>query len=394
MSRFSWLVAGAVLVSLGGLSACNSLSEPGPGAASDAEALTQKKPLPNQAGQDIFRYATFGDEQFWTGVLQMHTVISTGVSPATALAVGLKVDADALPPGILATADLNSPATTVALIGLNAVVGVQGKVVDGQLTEVGVTCALCHSTVDDSVAPGIGHRRDGWPNRDLDPGLIISLSPALTAAQRAVYQSWGPGRFDARHNVDGLNGPVLIPPAYGLAGVPAETYTGDGPVSYWNAYVATLEMGGKGTFIDPRIGVSVTASPDLVTPRLPALLAYQLSLVKPPPPRGTFDAVAASRGQVVFNGAGRCASCHQGSLYTEAALHPASDTGVDPFYATRSATKLYRTTPLRALWQHPGYFHDGAAATLDDVVNHYDGTLNLALSAQQKSDLVQFLLSL
>lgn len=392
MSRLKWLAALVSLVSLGGFTACNSPSDPAAEVATTEASL--KKPLPPQAGQDTFRYATFGDEQFWTDVLQMHTVISTSVSPATALAVGLKVDADALPPGILDTADLNSPATTVALIGLNAVVGVQGKVVDGQLTEVGITCALCHSTVDDSVMPGIGHRLDGWPNRQLDPGLIISLSPALTAAQRAVYQSWGPGRFDPRHNVDGLNSPVLIPPAYGLAGVPAETYTGDGPVSYWNAYVATLEMGGKGTFIDSRIGVSVTADPDLVTPRLPALLDYQLSLIKPAPPAGTFDAAAAARGQVVFNGAGRCASCHQGALYTEAALHPASDTGVDPFYATRSATRLYRTTPLRALWQHPGYFHDGSAATLDDVVNRYDSTLSLALSPAQKSDLVQFLLSL
>ncbi len=359
-----------------------------------SEAALKQKPLPAASGRDIFRFSTFGDEQFWTGTLQMHTVISTGVSPATALGVGLKVDADALPAGILATADLNDPATTVALIGLNAVVGIQGTVVDGKLTEVGVTCALCHSTVDNSVAPGIGHRLDGWPNRDLNAGRIISLSPALTAAQRTVYQSWGPGRFDPRYNLDGINSPVLIPPAYGLAGVPAETYTGDGPVSYWNAYVATLEMGGKGTFIDPRIGVSVTSNPDLVTPRLPALLNYQLSIAKPTPPAGTFNATAAARGKVVFDGAGRCASCHQGARYTEAALHAAADTGMAPLYATRSATRLYRTTPLRALWQHPGYFHDGSAATLDDVVNHYDATLALALSATQKADLVQFLLSI
>jgi hypothetical protein len=349
-------------------------------ASTDGEL--RSRPLPLQAGQDVFRHATFGDEQFWTDTLQMHTVISTGVSPATALAVGLKVDAAAVPSEVLATADLTDPATTVALIGLNAVVGVQGKVVDGMLLEVGITCALCHSTVDDSVAPGIGRRLDGWPNRDLDAGLIISLSPALTDAQRAVYRSWGPGRFDPRYNVDGINDPVLIPPAYGLSGVPAETYTGDGPISYWNAYVATVEMGGKGTFIDPRIGVSVVSVPDLVTPRLPA------------PPAGSFDDAAAARGEAVFDGAGRCATCHEGALYTETTLHAAAETAMDPLYATRSATGLYRATPLRGLWQHPPYFHDGSAATLSDVVEHYDAALGLTLDAPQKSDLVQFLLSL
>jgi mono/diheme cytochrome c family protein len=176
--------------------------------------------------------------------------------------------------------------------------------------------------------------------------------------------------------------------------VPAETYTGDGPVSYWNAYVATLEMGGKGSFSDPRIGVSVVSKPDLVTPRLPALLAYQLTLLKPAPPPGSFDAAAAVRGKVVFDGQGRCATCHEGTLYTETKLHAAAETGMDPLYATRSATKLYRTTPLRGLWQHPGYFHDGSAATLTDVVNHYDAKLTLGLTAAQKSDLAEFLLSL
>lgn len=382
------------LTSIGCLVACNGVEIPRVDRTASIQGPPQKKPLPSQSGKDVFRYATFGDEQFWTGTLKMHTVIATGVSPMTALAVGLKVDADAVPPEVLASADLTSPATTVALIGLNAVIGVQGKVVDGTLTEVGITCALCHSTVDDSVAHGIGHRLDGWPNRDLDAGLIISLSPALTDEQRAIYKSWGPGRFDPRFNVDGINHPVLIPPAYGLAGVPTETYTGDGAISYWNAYVATLEMGGKGTFNDPRIGVAVVSEPDLVTPRLPALLAYQLTLVKPAPPPGTFDAAAAVRGKVVFEGAGRCASCHQGTLYTEAALHAAAETGVDPLYATRSATGRYRTTPLRGLWQHPGYFHDGSAATLTDVVNHYDARLSLGLAAAQKNDLVAFLLSL
>jgi mono/diheme cytochrome c family protein len=348
-------------------------------------------------GREVFRFDTFGDEQLWTDTLRMHEVIASSVSPATALAVGLKVDAAALPPGILATADLNDPATTVALIQLNAVVGVVGKVDDaGQLTEVGVTCALCHSTVDDSVAPGIGLRLDGWPNRDLDPGLVISLSPALTEEQRAVYASWGPGYYDARFNLDGINDPTVIPPAYGLQGVAVETYTGDGPISYWNAYVAITQMGGKGDFSDPRIGVSIDQNPDLVTPKLPALLAYQLSLAAPPPPAGSFDADAAARGRAVFEGVGRCATCHTGSTYTDAgaALHAPSETGMDPLHAERSATGLYRTTPLRALWQHPGYFHDGSAATLEDVVAHYDATLALGLTEAERSDLVQFLRSL
>jgi hypothetical protein len=379
-----------LLVSIGCLVACSAetpdvadWSASTQGALKTQSAL--KKPLPPQSGRDVFRHATYGDEQFWTGKLQMHKVISTGVSPQTALAVGLKVDADAVPPGVLASADLSNPATTVALIGLNAVVGIEGKVVDGTLTEVGITCALCHSTVDDSVAHGIGHRLDGWPNRDLNAGRIISLSPALTAAQRAVYQSWGPGRFDPRFNVDGISDPVVIPPAYGLSGVPAETYTGDGPISYWNAYVATLEMGGKGTFSDPRIGVSVASSPDLVTPRLPALLAYQLTLTAPPPPSGSFNSAAATRGRVVFNGAGRCATCHQGTLYTQATLHSATETGMASLYATRSATRLYRTTPLRGLWQHPPYFHDGSAATLADVVEHYDARADAQRLTEERS---------
>src|SRR5688572_11036367 len=282
------------------IAACNTASQ-------DQIDNDLRKP-PAKSGQEIFRFDTFGDERLWTDTLRMHEVIASSVSPRTALAVGLKVDADALPEGILATADLDSPATTVALLGLNAVVGVQGKVEDGQLVEVGITCALCHSTVDDSVAPGIGSRLDGWSNGDLDPGVIISLSPALTEAQRAVYASWGPGFYDPRFNLDGINGPVVIPPAYGLQGVALETYTGDGPISYWNAYVAITQMGGKGDFSDPRIGVSIDVKNDLVTSKLPALAAYQLSLAAPPPPAGSFDAQAAVRGRDVFEGQGRCAS--------------------------------------------------------------------------------------
>jgi cytochrome c2 len=354
-------------------------------------------------GQQIFRFDTFGDEQLWTDTLRMHEVIQSSVSPATALAVGLKVDAAALPPNFLATHDLNSPATTVELIKLNAVVGLVGRVSGSQLRSVGITCALCHSTVDNSVAMGVGQRLDGWPNRDLNPGAIIALSPALTSAQKAVYNSWGPGRFDPRFNVDGINGPVLIPPAYGLKGVGFETYTGDGPISYWNNYVAVVEMGGHGSFSDPRLGISITQEPDLVTPKLPELLRYQLSLAAPPPPPGTFDRMAARRGEALFKNRAGCASCHTLPTFTDVLngpdpsvplLHDPAEVGTDPLYAMRSATKQYRTTPLRALWQHPPYFHDGSAQDLAAVVNHYDMRFSLGLTARQKSDLVEYLKSL
>ena len=354
-------------------------------------------------GQQIFRFDTFGDEQLWTDTLRMHEVIQSSVSPATALAVGLKVDATALPANFLATRDLNNPATTVELIKLNAVVGLVGNVRGTQLKSVGITCAICHSTVDNSVATGIGNRLDGWPNRDLNPGAIIALSPALTSAQKAVYNSWGPGRFDPRFNVDGINGPVLIPPAFGLKGVGFETYTGDGPISYWNNYVAVLEMGGHGSFSDPRLGISITQEPDLVTPKLPELLRYQLSLSAPPPPAGSFDRMAARRGEVLFMNKARCASCHIPPTFTDVLagpnpnvplLHDAAEVGADPSYAQRSATKQYRTTPLRGVWQHPPYFHDGSAPTLDDVVNHYNTQFSLGLTAKQKADLVEYLKSL
>ena len=352
-------------------------------------------------GQFIFRYDTFGDEQFWTDVLRMHEVIQSAVSPKTALAVGLKVDASALPRNFLARADLDDPATTVELLKRNAVVGVVAKVEDRKIVSLGITCALCHSTVDDSVAKGVGQRLDGWPNRDLDPGAIIALSPAVPPAQKAVYNSWGPGRFDPRFNEDGINGPVLIPPAYGLAGVPFETYTGDGPVSYWNNYVAVIEMGGHGSFCDPRIDVCVSQSPDLVTPKLPALLAYQLSLPAPAAAAGSFDPAAAARGKALF--AGACAGCHAGSTFTDVGqgpdsrtpkLHDAAEIGVEPLYAQRSATGKYRTTPLRGLARHAPYFHDGSAADLAAVVSHYDSVLGLALTAAQKADLAEYLKTL
>jgi mono/diheme cytochrome c family protein len=352
-------------------------------------------------GREIFRFDTFGDERFWTDTLLMNEVIETAVSPTTALSVGLKVDADALPPGILDTVDLTSPATTVALLKLNAVVGLKGTVVsDGtgdRLERVGITCALCHSTVDDSVMPGIGRRLDGWPNRTLDPGAIIALSPVLTEAQRTIYRSWGPGRYDPRFNIGGQSGPVPIPPAYGLAGSPHATFTGDGDVSYWNNYVAVTQMGGQGEFVEPRLGIAFLlppGTPDLVKPKLEALRAYQLSLAAPPPPSGSFDAGAAERGRAIFMGGARCGSCHRGSALTEETLHEPAETGSDPRHAARSATKRYRTTPLRALWQHAPYFHDGSAATLEAVVERYRVTLGLALTPNQRADLVEYLKSL
>ena len=346
-------------------------------------------------GKQIFRYDTFGDEQKWTDQLRMHAVVST-IDPITALSVGLKVDADALPPGILATADLSSPATTAALLKLNAVVGVKASVdADNRITRLGVTCALCHSTVDDSVAPGIGHRLDGWPNRDLDVGAIVALSPALPANVKAVFNGWGPGKYDPRFNIDGLNTPLVLPPAYGLARVRNETYTAEGPVAYWNAYVAVTQMGGQGNFSDPRLGIDVHQSPDLVTPKLPALRAYQLSLSAPAPVPGSYDIAAARRGSAVF--ARDCMGCHNSITGTDnnaGKLHAPSETGMDGAYAARTATRAYRTTPLRGLARHPPYFHDGSAATLQDVVAHYDQVRKLQLDAQQQHDLVEFLKTL
>jgi mono/diheme cytochrome c family protein len=365
---------------------------------------TEPSPEDVAAGKQIFRFDTFGDETFWTDTLRIHEVIQTAVSPMTALGVGLKVDADALPPGTLENADLNAPATTVALLKLNAVVGLQGTVetIDGKdtLTRVGITCALCHSTVNNSVQPGIGQRLDGWPNRDLDPGAIIALSPAVTPEQKAVYNSWGPGKYDARFNFDGQNDPSVIPPAYGLLGVNSVTFTGDGDrPAYWNRYVAVTQMHGHGSFSEPRLDIDVNntnGTPDLVEAKLPALEAYQLSLTAPPPPAGSFDAAAAARGGIVFEGPGQCATCHSGDAFTDAntRLHEPSEVPTDPTHAQRSATKMYRTTPLRGVWQHAPYFHDGSAATLADVVERYDAARGLGLTAAQKADLVEYLKSL
>jgi mono/diheme cytochrome c family protein len=403
-------------------------------------------------GKQIFRYDTFGDEDFWGGQLKLHQAIEgeqfggvgAGVSPATALAVGLKVDVKALPKSLLSKlkngdVDLNDPAVTLALLKLNAVVGVTGFFnPDGSLRSMGIQCALCHSTVDDSFAPGIGNRLDGWANRDLNVGKIVSLSPDLSPFETllgvsrdtvvSVLESWGPGKFDAELILDGkafnpqqvtdgvvtgvnVPGATLLPPAFGLAGVNLHTWTGWGSVPYWNAFVANLEMHGKGTFYDPRLNnpaqfpiaaangfYDVRASPDLITSKLPALHAYQLSLLAPLPPAGSFVAAAASRGQALFEGKADCASCHVPTLFTEPGwdLHTPAEIGIDSFQAARSPDLMYRTSPLKGLWTHMdgGFYHDGRFATLLDVVNHYNTHFNLGLTDSEKSDLVEYLKSL
>ena len=391
----------SVLSSLAGIFVMSTLllascSDDGPNAP-DPESIA--------TGKEIFRFDTFGDEKFWTDTLRMHEVIQKAVTPVVALSVGLKVDADALPEAVKTAiaagqVDLNSTATTLALLKLNAVVGVKGDVqnVNGKdtLMRVGITCALCHSSVDNSFAPGIGSRRDGWANIDLNPGAIVGLSPALTPGQKAVYNSWGKGHYDPRFNIDGKNTPIVIPPAYGLNGVSKETFTAEGPVSYWNAYVAVTQMHGQGTFRDPRLNINVVQEPDLVTPKLAALRDYQLSL-SAPAPAVALDANAVARGREVFTGVANCSSCHSGAILSDVnrgRLHAAAETGMDPRYAERTSQKAYRTTPLRGLLQHPPYFHDGSAATLEEVVAHYQQYLKLSLTSQQRQDLIEYLKSL
>jgi mono/diheme cytochrome c family protein len=381
-----------------------------------SERLQAQTTPPTFDGKNIFRFDTFGGEQLYTDTLQLQKAIAT-VSPKTALSVGLRVDSEALPPDVLnalkaGKLNLNDPAVTIQLLKLNAVVGVVGKVVgpDDKLATVGITCAFCHSTVDDSVAPGIGKRLDGWGNRDLNVGAIIALSPVLK--DKAPFDTWGPGKFDPRFQAfDGeklipLHSPslpVVIPSIFGLQGVNFETFTADGPISYWNNYVGVTQMGGHGSFTDPRIKLSVSQTPDLVTPKLPELLLYQLGLQTPPPPAKSFNEAAARRGEALFNGAAGCARCHTQALLTDVltgpdpnvpVLHTPAEVGQERVYAERSATKGYRTTPLRALWQHPPYFHDGSAADLGAVVEHYNRQFSLGLKPNQKADLVEYLKTL
>lgn len=393
-------------------------------------------------GQQIFRFDTFGSEAFWGDQLQLHRAIAgsaqggvdAGVSPRRALELGLKVDSEALPEPLLTDlregrVDLDNPATTIELLRGNAVVGVTGFFgADGGFTGIGIQCALCHSTVDDLVAPGIGRRLDGWANRDLNIGAIIASAPNLTpytellgvddATVRRVLNAWGPGKFDAELILDGQGfapdggtSATLIPPAFGMAGVNLHTWTGFGSVPYWNAFVANLEMRGRGNFFDPRFRDAsqfpiaadagfdrVINQPDLITSKLPALHLYQIALTAPTPPAGSFNPEAAQRGQAVFTGPARCAECHVPPLFTEPGwnLHPPAEIGIDDFQANRSPERGYRTTPLRGLFtrEKGGFYHDGRFPTLDAVVNHYNQVLSLNLTSEQRADLVQYLRSL
>jgi hypothetical protein len=396
-----------------------------------------------EEGRRIFRFDTFGDEVFWTDKLQLHRAIAgeklggvgPGLSPKAALTVGLKVDMDALPADLVAKVkngqvNLDDPATTLALIKLDSVLGVKGTFnQDGSLKSVGLTCAVCHSTVDDAFMPGIGHRLDGWANRDLNVGGVISMAPDTSfltqllgvdeATLKKVLASWGPGKFDAELNLDGKAfrpdgkpAATLIPPAFGMAGVNNHTWTGGwGTVTYWNAYVANLELQGQGTFYDARLNdaqkypVAAKAgfgnkrgTTDMVTSKLAALQFYQLAIPAPTPPQGSYDKTAAARGEALFKGKASCAQCHVPPLYTEPGwnTHKPSEIGIDDFQANRSPDNSYRTPPLKGLFAHMkgGFYHDGRFATLLDVVNHYNNFKKLNLSEPEKKDLVEFLKSL
>ena len=431
------LVAAGALYLLSGSSSAREQ----PTAAGGQPVPAQASQLAEQ-GRQIFRFDTFGDEKFWGDSLKLHRAVAgaanggvgPGLSPKAALGVGLKVDVDALPPELqqaLARGEVNldDPAVTLALLRLNAVVGVTGFFdAGGGLRSMGIQCALCHSTVDDSFAPGIGHRLDGFAARDLNVGAIVSLAPDLrpvarllgtdVATVKKVLAAWGPGKFDAElfldgkgFRPDGKTAATLIPPAYGLAGVNLHTFTGWGSVPYWNAFVANLEMHGQGVFYDPRLddpkqfpvaarnrSGHTSNSPDLITPKLAALHFYQLALAAPAAPAGSFDPAAAARGAKLFGAKAECATCHVPPLFTEPGwnLHTPAEIGIDRFQADRSPTHRYRTTPLKGLWAHQkgGFYHDGRFATLGDVVDHYNRFFKLRLTAGEKRDLVEYLKSL
>lgn len=399
-----------------------------------------------EEGKKIFRFDTFGSEDFWGGQLRLHEAIvgqklggvGAGVSPKLALSLGLKVDAEALPADLVAAikagkVNMEDPASTVALLKANAVVGVTAFLnPDGSAKSVGIQCSLCHSTVDDSFAPGIGKRLDGWGNRDLNVGAIVAIAPNLkpfsdllgvdVATVKAVLNSWGPGRYDAELNMDGKAkrpdgkpAATMMPSAFGLAGVNEHTWTGGwGTVTYWNAYVANTQMYGKGTFIDSRLNdakqypVAARAGwgrkrdpVDLITAKLPALHFYQLAMPAPKAPAGSYDASAAKRGEAVFTSAAKCSTCHVPPIFTEPGsnLHTGAEIGIDDFQANRGPARRYVTTPLRALFDTEklhkgGFYHDGRFATLQDVVNHYDRFFKLNLSGEQKKDLVEYLKSI
>ena len=454
------------LINLGCLIVVGSVLTPLYAQSSDTNApLVTKDPIIKNAavniedGRNIFRYDTYGDEAFWGDALQLHQAIQgsrfggvgPGVSPKTALALGLKVDSDALPAQVLTAlrrgqVNLDDAAVTLTLLKNNAVVGVKGIFNnDGSLKSMGLTCAVCHSTVDDSVAPGVGRRQDGWANHDLNAGAIIAAAPNLTPirnllqivhptvtddAIRSVLNSWGPGKFDAQLLFDGKvvgpNGPAatLIPNAFGLLGHNLHTWTGGwGTVTYWNALVAVLEMGGRGNFFDERLDdtnhwpiaatarfghVSVDPADDHVSSKLPALQYYQLSLPAPTPSAGVdFDQPAAERGRTLFSGKANCASCHREPLWTEPGWndHLPSEMKIDSFQADRSPDRAYRTMNLAGLYirerglfmksENKGrFYHDGRFQTLLDVVNSYNSRFTLGLTFQESQDLVEYLKSL
>lgn len=471
MKRYTLLIIGAALVIAALLSpvALRSLS------AQDNQGTSLKQdPTAANAvqlviqGRDVFRFDTFGDEAFWGGTLQLHTAIEgskaggvgPGLSPKMALQLGLKVDADALPQDLLikiqhGAVNLDDPAVTLALLKLNAVVGLTGFFNSaGTLQSVGIQCALCHSTVDNSLPalcanvitpnPGtgcVGRRLDGWANRDLNVGAIVALAPDLSAIAnllrvsqaevRTVLNSWGPGKFDAELILDGkafnpsqvtdgmitatnVPGATLIPPAFGLGGVNLHTWTGWGSIPHWNAFVANLEMHGKGRFWDPRLNNAaqfpiaaasgfgdlphISPEDDQITSKLQSLHFYQLALPSPQPPAGSFDSAAAARGDALFSGQAKCNNCHVEPLWTDPGwnLHMPSEICIDSFQANRAPDLRYRTSPIGVLFTHfkGGFYHDGRFATLDKVVEHYTTCMHLGLTSAQKSDLVQYLLSL
>ncbi len=449
-------IRGAILVAaaaagslpwLGPLFAADDGHGTPPGPAREASSLRLL-----QQGRETFRFDTFGDEAFWGDTLKLHQAIEgskfggvgPGVSPRTALAVGLKVDFAALPETLInelraGSVNLDDPGTTLALLKLNAVIGVTGFFnQDGSLKSVGIQCAFCHSAVDQSfktaaIPPGnIGRRLDGWANRDLNVGAIVSLAPDLSvvskvlgvddATVRKVLQNWGPGKFDAEllldgkgFRPDGKTAATLIPPAFGLAGVNLHTWTGWGSIPYWNAFVANIEMHGKGRFFDPRlnnaaqfpvaarngfgnINPALDPDEDRITPKLAGLHQYQLSLAAPASPFNTPQNDAAQRGDQLFSGKAKCNSCHTEPLWTEPGwnMHSASEICIDDFQANRAPDRAYRTAPLGGLFTHMkgGFYHDGRFPTLGDVVDHYNGCMNLGLTDNEKSDLIAYLLTL
>lgn len=393
-----------------------------------------------EEGRLTFRHDTFGSEAFWGGKLRLHQAIGgerfggvgPGLTPKDALKAGLKVDIGVLPKILVeavkgGSVDLGDVKTTMELLKADAVVGVKGEFEGDNLVSVGITCALCHSTVDDSLANGMGRRLDGWPNRDLNVGAIVAMAPDLTPYQQLlnvdratvekVLNSWGPGKYDAELNLDGKafrpdgkSAATVLPAAFGLAGVHLHTYTGWGSVTYWNAYVANTQMQGIGTFFDPRINAGqfpvgaragfddVRRTPDRVTPKLAALHYYQLSIPAPKPPADTFDKTSAKRGETVFMSRGRCASCHVPPLFTEPgwAMHRPAEIGIDDFQANRSPDRMYRTTPLKGLFVRAkgGFYHDGRFADYRAVVDHYDRHFRLGLTEDEKLDLIEYLKSL